>query len=48
MARLGSLGGIANGIRAGVLFPAGTNLRKYLRRDRSDNYREIFYDSDVF
>ena len=38
-----------NRLRAGVLFPAGTNLHTYVgpTRSRSDNYREIFCDSDV-
>ena len=46
---LGSSSGIVNRLRAGVLFPAVTNLHTYLGpiRAPSDNYQEIFCDSDV-
>ena len=46
---LSSSGGTVKSLRAGVLFPAGTILHTYLGpiRARSDNYREIFCDSDV-
>ena len=45
----GSSGGIVNSLRAGVPVPAGTSLHMCLGpiRARSDNYREIFCESDV-